>query len=283
MSNDSGLLGYSPGSVEQSYGTCRIVHSGPMNRDLPILVFLPASYQSDEKPYRVCYLLHGAGGKESPLSEEMLRKVYGPESKLQEIADVFRIIIVTPIVGNSLYVDSTLKENSKFATYTGKELPEFVDANYRTLQSREGRILAGFSMGGYGAVSLMCRYPDTFSVALSRGGLFDLAFGIRDFDWDDGSAVEIFGSYWQNMELYHSNGCYNLINHIRHRKDCAIVLEVGMDDFLYNDNQHFHEKLMNIKMPHIYAEYPTGHAWGSECVITLLSHYTSLSNNFFSQ
>ena len=169
--------------TDRDYGKLETVHSPSMNRDLPVLVFLPSDYASSGKNYPVIYFLHGTN--DQPLTEKGLRTLYSPALGMKETADIFHVIIVTPIVGNSYYLDSPVKKESLFATYTGVELPAFVDSHYRTLANREGRILAGFSMGGYGAVSLLCRYPDTFSVALERSGVMNPATGIEDLDWDD--------------------------------------------------------------------------------------------------
>jgi enterochelin esterase-like enzyme len=152
-------------------------------------------------------------------------------------------------------------------------VPAFIDNAYRTIKNRESRFLAGFSMGGYGAVSLLCRYPEIFSVALNRAGVMNLATGIEDLDWDDtGTLSSILGTYWKNREGYHLNGCFNLVNKLKDRKDVAIVVEVGREDFLYTTNNKFRSKLEQINIPYIYAEYPGGHVWSSNCFMSMLTH-----------
>ena len=138
--------------------------------------------------------------------------------------------------------------------------------------SREGRILAGFSMGGYGAVSTLCRYPRTFSVALSRSGVMDLAFGPKDLNWDNAAAEDMLGSYKEHPDAFEANSCFNLIERIRGRKNTAIVLEVGTKEFLLKNNRNFHQKLLDIEFPHIYAEYPCEHVWGRRPMLDLLCH-----------
>ena len=44
-----------------------------------------------------------------------------------------------------------------------KEVITDVDRAFRTVASREGRILEGFSMGGYGAARLGFKYPQIFA------------------------------------------------------------------------------------------------------------------------
>ncbi len=46
------------------------------------------------------------------------------------------------------------------------ELIPFVDTAYRTISLREGRAVAGFSMGGYGALRYALAYPEWFAAAI---------------------------------------------------------------------------------------------------------------------
>jgi putative tributyrin esterase len=263
--------GYAIKKAETNYGIGKTVKSKALKKDMPVLVFLPASYASSKKNYPVVYMLHGVNGM--PLTEEGLRKMNNSGTKILEAADFFQVIIVTPIVGNTFYMNSPKDTTQKIASYVGEDLPNFIDSEFRTIKNREGRFLAGFSMGGHGAVSLLCRYPETFSVALSRGGLMDLAAGVVDLQWDDAAwPVDILGSYFTNQQRYHLNSCINLSNKIAGRKDVAIVLEVGREDMLYKCNKRFEKKLSESDIPYIYAEYPGGHVWSSACLMSMLGH-----------
>ena len=46
-----------------------------------------------------------------------------------------------------------------------RDLLPHVDGKYRTLAERSGRLVAGYSMGGYGALSLALRHPERFCAA----------------------------------------------------------------------------------------------------------------------
>ena len=52
-----------------------------------------------------------------------------------------------------------------------KELVPHIDETYRTLASRQGRLIEGFSMGGYGAARLAFKHHEIFGAAsiLARG------------------------------------------------------------------------------------------------------------------
>jgi len=51
-----------------------------------------------------------------------------------------------------------------------QELLPAIDRDYRTLAQAQSRALAGFSMGGYGAIYLSVMHPELFCAAGSFGG-----------------------------------------------------------------------------------------------------------------
>jgi len=122
------------------------------------LVFLPDSYQETKKASPVVYLLHGSGDQEfdDPLLAKDLRKANNSSVRIQDVADFYSVIIVTPIVGNSYYLDAPQKPEMRFATYVSEELPAFIDSKYNTISSREGRFLAGFSIRTTDLMKLTC-------------------------------------------------------------------------------------------------------------------------------
>jgi S-formylglutathione hydrolase FrmB len=263
--------GYKIDALDYSYGKFMKVQSTSMSRELPILVFTPSQVDVVNRRFPVVYMLHGTN--DMLLTEEGLRKMYNPSTRMQEMADMFKVIIVAPLIGNTYYMDSPVMKESKFATFIGQELPAFIDENFKTEPNRKDRILCGFSMGGYGAVSLLCRFPDTFSMAIERAGVLNLATGIEDLQWDkiDDNISRLLGDYYTNGANYHLNSCFNLINHIRERKDIAFVIEVGKDDFLYKTNHAFHLRLDELKIPNIYNETEGGHEWSPNSLRSLLS------------
>ena len=62
-----------------------------------------------------------------------------------------------------------------YEAYLTKELVETIDANYRTIPSRENRGIMGCSMGADGALHLALKYPDVYSVAAPYSGTYDWA------------------------------------------------------------------------------------------------------------
>ena len=63
--------------------------------------------------------------------------------------------------GGSMYSNSVTAGN--WEGYVADDLVAYMDKNYRTIASRDGRGLAGHSMGGYGTIRIGMKRPDVFS------------------------------------------------------------------------------------------------------------------------
>jgi enterochelin esterase-like enzyme len=162
--------------------------TGPITGDtIKYNIYLPRGYHDSNREYPVIYHLHGLGEDEFAGNECLV-------NSLQRATDndiASPMIIVFPNgLKNSLYADA--KDGHKPAeTHIIRELIPHVDATYRTLQSREQRIISGMSMGGFGAVQFAIKFPQLFSACVS----FDAGhLGWEQFQIDFPTiAKEIFG------------------------------------------------------------------------------------------
>jgi pimeloyl-ACP methyl ester carboxylesterase len=139
----------------------------PAIRDF--MVYLPPSYDTSDRRYPVVYILHGFKGDQweilSPAFtlDEMLVNGETEEMILVSVDGSNRF-------GGSWYLSSpTIGDYEKYIVH---ELVDHIDANYRTLPSRDSRGIMGCSMGGEGSLRLALKYPDVFSVAVPISGLF---------------------------------------------------------------------------------------------------------------
>jgi putative tributyrin esterase len=132
---------------------------------LPYRVLLPKDYATSARRYPVLYLLHGLYGNEDD---------WWIRSGLASYAARYGLIIVTPGVGDTWYANSVSDERARYEDVIVKDLIPYIDGRYRTLASREGRAIAGLSMGGLAAMKFALRYPDLFVFAGSMSGAFDV-------------------------------------------------------------------------------------------------------------
>lgn len=136
--------------------TTKRFFSAVLQRNWSYNIYLPANYDTSDSAYPVIYLLHGNGGNEASWDEGM-RVIDG----LIQAGKLRPIIAVAPASGSSWWVDTL----EPFETATIRDLAPHIDTAYRTVKERGGRALAGFSMGGYGALRYVLTYPEVFSTA----------------------------------------------------------------------------------------------------------------------
>jgi S-formylglutathione hydrolase FrmB len=136
--------------------------------ELNVSIEIPASYASEpDRRYPVVYFL--AGYDESAAASA----IGMPLQTLVDSGDAPEMIVVAVsgdnALGGSFYVDSPV--SGRWATAIVSDLVTAIDAGYRTLASPASRGIAGFSMGGYGALALAVAHPDVFGAvyALSPG------------------------------------------------------------------------------------------------------------------
>lgn len=221
--------------------------SKSMQKEIKAVVITPKNY-SPANEYPVVYLLHGYSGN----YKNWIDKV----PQLESYADQYGLIIVTPD-GNfgSWYWDSPEVADSKYETYVGKELIAFIDKEYSTISSREGRAITGLSMGGHGALYLAMRHQDTFGTAGSLSGGVDI--GPFPENWEMkkylGTKAENTDRWEEYSVMYQSNRL--IPNRLK------LIISCGTEDFFYNVNVKLHEKLAYNNIPHTFMTGPGGHTW----------------------
>jgi putative tributyrin esterase len=237
------------------------VPSKAMNRTYKAAVVLPASYSGNANRYPVLYLLHGGGGH----FRDWLNQT--PDKMLvKNLSDQYNLIIVMPEGETfSWYLDNPLDKTSQFETYITKELIEKIDAGYRTVASKKGRVITGLSMGGHGALYLSARHPELFCAAGSMSGAVDMQTSNWKISGDFLKSVtdrfeKMLGKDTLNNTLYYSNSVVNMADRMK-QNGLALTIDCGVDDFLIEANRELHRRLVYNKTPHDYVERPGGHSW----------------------
>lgn len=131
--------------------------------DRPITVYLPPSYDRDpSRRFPVVYLLHGATSDPKEWLDGTYQGLRLDVALDQQGAEY---IVVMPFadnrLGGSFYVNSAAF--GRWEDVVASELVRFIDGRFRTVADRRSRILAGHSMGGFGALYVAGRHPDTFA------------------------------------------------------------------------------------------------------------------------
>ena len=221
------------------------VYSQSMHKETRCVVIVPSGAESKLMP--VLYLLHGLGGDH----QSWLRI----KPNLPKLADELQMLIVCPNGGvRSWYLDSPFDPLFRYETYMTKELIPFIDAHFRTRANREGRAIAGLSMGGHGSLYLAIRHLDLFGAAASTSGSVDLMK--KTFSWK--YKEMILGDTICCKENWIKHSVIAITDRLK-PGDLALRLDCGKEDDLYLPNKSLHEKWETMGIEHTYSEAPGKH------------------------
>ena len=130
-----------------------------LNRNWDYNVYLPNGYGESKQNYPVLYLLHGHGED----ADEWVVKgnVVQLIDNLIASGEIPPCLVVMPSAGSTWYIDRQEKMETAFI----RDLIPDVDRRFRTIVRRNGRVIGGESMGGYGALRFALKYPELFQAA----------------------------------------------------------------------------------------------------------------------
>jgi putative tributyrin esterase len=141
--------------------------SPAVSRAMKFDIVLPPDYDASEKRYPVLYLLHGVMQNYTVWGRNLGAAFYA--------RNLHDLILVMPDGGNSWFVNyasSADGQRNLWEDHLVKDVIGYVDANFRTEATREGRAIAGLSMGGFAAFSVGLRHSDMFvSLGSTSGAL----------------------------------------------------------------------------------------------------------------
>lgn len=234
--------------------------SALLGRSIDYRILYPVQYQypdKREKRFPVLYLLHGVTGRSSDWIERTRVALY---------ATHYDLFIVMIEGGNGWYTDSASIPADKYESYILQELLPDVEKRFRVSQERDGRAVAGLSMGGYGAVKFGLKHPEMFALAASMSGAFGAASWTQKDVPNSGpildSILKTFGPV--NSTTRSANDVFKLVRNVPAERISSLpffYLDCGTEDFLFPFSRDLVGLLVERKIPHEYRQLPGDHNW----------------------
>jgi poly(3-hydroxybutyrate) depolymerase len=215
-------------------------------------MYTPAAYNSQpERRFPVVYWLHGSGGGLAGIPQVARR--FDAAIDAQKLPPCL-VVFVNGLV-EGMYVD--WKDGSApVETVIIRELLPHIDQTYRTVAAREGRILDGYSMGGYGAARLGFKYPELFrGVSIMGGGPLQAELIQAPRAGRQRAAEVLQRVYGGDQEYFRSVSPRRIAeqNATAISRDSVIRQVCGDQDETYPVNVEFHEYLKRLGIPHTWT------------------------------
>lgn len=220
-------------------------------------VFTPIEYDlATEQRFPVLYWLHGAGGS-SLAAVTQLAQRYDQAMRTRAIPPM---LLVFPN-GLPLGMWCDWKDDSvKLETQFIEELMPHIDRSYRTIAQRKGRLIEGFSMGGYGAARLGFKYPHLFAgISLLGAGPLQTDFNEAPRAGPPGRDRVLGTVYGNDMAYFLAQSPWHLAEQNAESLRTGVVIRqiIGDRDETLSFNRDFKQHLDTLKIPHIYRQLPS--------------------------
>ncbi|MBQ3079697.1 MAG: esterase family protein [Clostridia bacterium] len=208
--------------------------------------------KNDGGKWKTMYLLHG-------MSDD--HTIWQRRTSIERYVSDKGIAVVMPSTQLGWYTDMYM--GHKWYTYIAKELPAICRSFFPNMSDkREDTFVCGLSMGGYGAMKLALRDPETFGYGASLSGGLDvedtvcnLSLGNEGY-WTDvfGPKDEVKGSF---NDLFQAACDLKASG----RPLPKLYMWCGEQDFLYHQNVKMRDHLNALSYDLTYEESPGIHSW----------------------
>lgn len=221
---------------------------------LPLYMILPDPGKMGEIPlsgHKVLYLLHGLSDNGS---------AWQRYTAIETIAQDYGLVVVMPSIGRSFYTDQL--NGQQYYTYLMEELPHYLKQVFGLDPKREDTLIAGNSMGGFGAFKAAFNAPERFVAAASFSGALSLAIlslnpnepRRHEFEFVFGDLDKLEGSEHDSMVWLQKAGQHP-------DKLPKLYMACGKQDDLFPLNRMFYDAAQSYGVPIEYVEEDGRHDW----------------------
>ena len=237
-----------------------VLKSKILGEDRKYAIYLPPAYDTSDINYPVVYLLHPAGPKGTIPNQQSWAN-YGELKDYLDNAiakgEIAPMIVVTPDANFGTERISYFNDPDNafnFEDYFFQEFIPYIEKTYRTRTDREGRAIAGASLGGGASTFFALHHPELFSVSCSLSGAirgFDKAYLNTRYP---GISDETLADWYAQYDVYEL---------FKQEPNPAIAwyIACGDDDALSPNNALLHIELKKENIPHAFRMQAGKHDW----------------------
>jgi enterochelin esterase-like enzyme len=222
--------------------------------------YLPPGHDQPDGRWPVLYWLHGTDGGVSGIRP--LARLFGEAMEAGQMPPM--VVVFVNGLPRRLWADAKDGSSPVETVFIQEVIPD-VDRSFRTIASRQGRLLEGFSMGGYGAARIGFRHPHLFAgISILAGGPFDLELrgprAQRSPQIRQQLLRQVCSDDWDCFRALSPLTVVEVAAPVLRAQPPVVRQAVGMLDDTRDLNREFHERMAALGIAHDYVELPgTGH------------------------
>jgi S-formylglutathione hydrolase FrmB len=218
-------------------------YSQVLQKHVAMNVLVP---EAGKGPFPVFYLLHG-------LSDD--HTIWHRHTRIEWYVRDLPLIVVMPDGFRGFYTDS--HAGAAYGKYMVEDVVGFTERTFPAARRRSGRCIGGLSMGGYGSLRLGLSRPDLFASITSHSGAI--------MPWKRAAALSRESEFYRIFGPKPTGTDHDIFTLAAKAKRAGklpkIRIDCGTDDTLLQQNRQAHERFVQMKIPHEYAEFPGTHNW----------------------
>ena len=232
------------------------IRSSVLGKGCNVNVLIPQHYEADgitpggRQTYKVLYLLHGLSDDYS----SWMRR-----TSIERYLGNLDVVAVMPDVDRSFYTD--MKYGLKYWTFISEELPALISQMFPVSTRREDTFVAGFSMGGYGALKLALNHPEKFAAAGAMSSVTDIISKFGDPRYQGWQFENIFGS--PEEVISKGNDLFTALDKTACQAVKPRIIQIcGTEDYLWQDNLKLKSAFEKNSYPdYVFESHPGIHSW----------------------
>jgi enterochelin esterase-like enzyme len=209
-----------------------------------LYIYTPPGYDSnDTARYPVLYILHGGGEDERGWATQGKTDLILDNLIAEGKAKPMLVVMPDANIGTGGFSPDGIENMLQlFEKEMKQSIIPFAEKNYRTLTDANNRALAGLSLGGMHTLYTGINNTDMFSY-----------LGVFSSGW----IIPMMNALADKQYAFMKDNTDKINSHLK----VFWFSEGGKEDIAYKNGQIMLNKLDELKIKHLYNEYPGGHTW----------------------
>ncbi|WP_029504355.1 alpha/beta hydrolase [Lachnoclostridium phytofermentans] len=246
------------------------LYSNSIRMDTSVNIILPQDKHPIKKQLKTLYLLHGRSQNYSAWTRY---------TRIEYYAEKYNVAIIMPEANRSFYTD--MEYGVRYHQYLTQELPSLCESMFQISSLREDTYIAGYSMGGYGALKAALSHPNRYCGCAAFSSVTDIAQHLIELPEENPKKNEFRGIFGTQLQADEEDDLFLLAkNNVTLKHKPELFLTCGLEDHLYPENLKFYQYTSSLPYQIKFETWHGIHDWEFwDCSIQKALEYFFIKEN----